>query len=109
MPGPQHCGCQTLSLCQEAVFNVRPGWESIDWVQLCFSVQKPVWWVALELGVGSPRLAGADLHSGAALHSLSEMILYFYLGGCGIFFKLSSNQERTMKDFVLVKGIIVTP
>lgn len=59
-------------------------------------------------GDGSPRLAGADHDSGTAIHSLSWMILYFYLEVCGIFFKLSSNQERTMKDFVLVKGIIVT-
>lgn len=67
-------------------FQLQTWLGSIDWVQLCFSVQKPPVVGSIGAGVGSPRLAGADHHhSGAAIHSLSRMILCFYLRVCGVF------------------------
>lgn len=109
--GPQHSSRQYLFCRREGVLSSRPQIRGVDWVQLCFSVWKCL--VGQHRGSGgggSPKLSkGRPLSSemtGTAIHSLSQLILCFYLGFCG-FLKIVLKSGRNMKDFVLMEDVIL--
>jgi hypothetical protein len=80
MPAPSTAHASTSSSARRAFLTpdlIGVG-GSIDWIQLCFSVWKhPVWW---HQGWGQAIVLWDD---STAVHRLSQMILYFYLGVCG--------------------------